>query len=337
MRNLYESILSKAQLTESIFSASKINADTTNKLIQVQIQDICDQMGYKGVQVDYKNESVTITKLSDSGSIYNFDLAKFVSKIRIARIQMINLYLDYEDKYLDIPCVRIFINSDMNFKGLNFIVKPHNGQHNKLFIRAPYKSTKAAVLSNLNIIGGATIVSTHNVRFKHCSISTTSSVSLYDDNGPNMLNTSTGNIDFNIDASEFHITICPNEDIIPGIVDKETKNYVDYTIQDITGGKPGDKRHEYARGHDTIDKLRTFMDNIKDHIDPNFWKRAGINVNSPDINIELSYMGYYGDEFIMLFYNKKPQSSIIGSDIMKTKIGTKVNGIGNIFVGVLVQ
>ena len=319
MRNLYE----------SLFSASKIDADTTNKLIQAQIQDICDQMGYKGVQVAYENESVTITRLSETGGTDNFDLAKFVSKIRLARIQMSNLYLD-------IPCVRIFINSDMDFKGLNFIVKPHNGQHNKLFIQAPYNFTKAVVLSNLNIIGGATIVSTRNVRFKHCSIFTTSSVLLYD-NGPNMLNVRTGNIDFNIDASKFHITICPDEDIIPGIVDNETKNYTDDTIQDITGGKPGGKRHEYIRGHDTIDKLRTFMNSIKDHIDPNFWKKVGINANSPDINIELSYMGYYGDEFIMLFYNRKPQSSVIGSDIMKTKINTKLNGLGNMSVGVTVQ
>ena len=325
MRNLYE----------SIFSASKINADTTNKLIQAQIQDICDQMGYNGVQVAYENGSVTITRLSDSGSTDRFDLSKFVSKIHRARIQMSNLYLDYEDKYLDIPCVRIFTNSDMDFRGLNFIVKSHKGQRNKLFIQAPYNFTKASIISNLNIIGGDTTIHARNVRFRHCSISTALSVLLYD-NGPDLLNTRNGNVDFNIDAARFHITICPDEDIIPSIVDSETKEYVDDTIQDITGGKLGGKRHEYIGGRDTIDKLRTFMDSIKGHIDPNFWKKAGININSQDINIKLSYMGYYGDEFIMLFFDKKPQNGFLGPDIMKTKIDTKVNGIGNMSVGATV-
>ena len=326
MRNLYE----------SLFSVGKIDADITNKLIQTQIQDICDHMPDKGYIVSsYKDGSVYLEPDESQWGIY-FDLAEFADKIRSSRIHMTDLYISL-DKVKDSQ-LNIAFGSNMDFKGLNFRVV-HDAWHMAQLTLTSDDSQKIYTLSNLNIytsinksgsLTGTFTTHTRNLKFKNCNISSKSVDMVYIKHDPLDIVDKDNNVTIN--SANFTFNIVPryrdSRSILPSIFNKDRRDYIiDKIENDFL------KDHDHYRKTSSED-VQSFLGDIKDDIDPDFWKKQGINVNCKYTYITLSYIDPDGKCFELGIFDMGP----IGPEyvlrrMLKSRVRVKVNGIGNMYMG----
>ena len=332
MRTLYESIL-----TGSIFSVGKINADTTNKLIQTQIQDICDQTGCKGyIASSCKDGSVYLEPEGKRWEEAYFNLAEFVDKIRSSRIPMADLYISLgKAKYS-----RLYINfkSNIDFKGLNFRVVTDAERPIQIFLTSD-DCQKIHTISNLNIytsindrgsLTGTFTTHLRDLKFKNCNISSKSVNMEYIKHDPLDIVDKDNNVTINSDNFTFNITprYRDSRSILPSIFNKDRRDHI---IDKIENDFLKDYDHHRKS---TSEDVQSFLDDIKDDIDPNFWKNQGINVNCKYTYITLSYIDPDGNNFELGIFDVGP----IGPEyvlrrMLVSRVKIKVNGIGNMYMG----
>lgn len=323
MKNLYE----------SIFSVDKINADTTNKLIQTQIQDICDHMPDKGYIVSsYENGSVHLEIDENKWTTY-FDLAEFVNEIRSSRISMNDLYISLEKAKN--PQLNIAFESNMDFKGLNFRVVTNHVRHPAQLLLTSDDSQKIYAISNLNIytsinasgsLTGTFIIHTRNLKFKNCNISSKYVDMNYIKHDPLDVTDKDNNVTVN--TTNFTFDISPRyydaPDMLSSIFNKDRRDYIINKIEALL------KNYRSLTSED----VRSFLDDIKDDIDHNFWKRQGIKVNCKYTYIVLKYVSSDGNRFELGIFDGGPiENEYILRSMLKSQVKVKINGIGNMFMG----
>ena len=322
MRNLYE----------SLFSVGKIDADITNKLIQTQIQDICDHMPDKGYIVSsYENGSVYLEIDEKQWTTY-FDLVEFVNKIRSSRIPMNDLYISLEKAKH--PQLNIVFESDIDFKGLNFRVVTDVWHPAQLLLTSD-DCQKIYTISNFNIYasinegGGLTgtfTIHTRDLKFKNCNITSRYVDMNYIKHGPLDVVDKDNNVSIN--TTNFTFDISPRyydaPDMLSSIFDKDRRDYIIDKIETLL--------NNYRSL--TSEDVRSFLDDIKDDIDPDFWKRQGIKVNCKYTYIVLKYNSAEGNRFELGFFDGGPiENEYILRSMLKSRVKVKLNGLRNMSMG----
>lgn len=339
MKNLYESILSGAQLNksilnESIFSASKPQNVDVNLFANTILSDVFDKAYPRWKdKVTWSWDSGTVTIKDPHHDIWSFDLDT-IEELRSKGITVTDLCID--DAQVPVSGLH---NIDMGFqnnkkldlKGLNIHI-PQSGDSFQ-FDGSPH----GQIISNINIDSLSRVdlrnmgVMNSVIRAPKTMIYIDTISSIYDMG--KYFNSLTCDIS---DKFEYRLCVESGKGSIIDIFDKKAQERITPILSQFENVKSRSDSNLFYNdwGQDDIKEI---VHDIKDHVDTNFWKSSHINIkSSTHIRVLFFDFNRYGDEFEVLFSTHPADRMVCIGDTDGT-VEVNINGIGKMYMGIVLN